>query len=105
MHTDNTYYVYMLASRPQGTLYIGVTNDLVRRVMEHREGTGSVFTRRYKVYTLVWFEPHRDIAKAIQREKSMKFWPRDWKINLLERDNPHWQDMAAVLVAAPVPLS
>jgi putative endonuclease len=87
------YFVYMLASKPYGTLYIGVTNDLLRRLEEHRNGTGGVFTRRYHVHRLVWFEHWRDVEGAIQRETSLKRWRRDWKINLLERDNPHWVDL------------
>ena len=87
------YYVYILASRPQGTLYMGVTNDLVRRVYEHREGLVDGFTRTHGVKRLVYFEPHDDIARAIQREKTMKHWSRAWKITLIERDNPYWNDL------------
>jgi putative endonuclease len=90
-----SYYVYMLASKPYGTLYIGVTRDLLRRGAEHREGTAGGFTKRYGVNRLVWFEEHNDIRVAIQREKSLKKWPRQWKINLLERSNPHWDDLFA----------
>ena len=71
-----TYFVYILASRPQGTLYIGVTNSIIDRIDQHRAGLGSKFTARYKVHTLVWFELHSDITAAIQREKSLKEWPR-----------------------------
>jgi putative endonuclease len=88
----------MLASQPQGTLYIGVTNDLRRRIDEHREGKGGTFTKRYNVTQLVWHEHFGDINAAIQREKSLKRWPRDWKKNLIERDNPHWQDLYATLI-------
>jgi len=88
-----TYFVYMLASKPYGTLYIGVTNDIIGRVEQHRAGTGSKFTSRYKVHTLVWFQQFTDILEAIQREKTMKEWPRAWKTNLIERDNPHWVDL------------
>jgi putative endonuclease len=98
MQRNHTYFVYILASRLQGTLYIGVTNDLRRRVQEHRDGEGGRFTQRYGVTRLVWFEQHGDINAAIQREKSLKRWPRDWKKNLIERDNPHWQDMFRGLV-------
>ena len=87
------YCTYMLASKPYGTLYIGVTNGLIRRIEQHRDGTASAFTRKYKVHTLVWFEEFADINDAIQREKTMKEWPRQWKINLIERDNPHWVDL------------
>jgi putative endonuclease len=87
-----------LASQPQGTLYIGVTNDLLRRVEEHRSGEGGAFTKRYRVVALVWFEHHRDIDVAIQLEKSLKRWRRDLKKNLIERDNPQWQDLYPGLV-------
>ena len=83
----------MLASRPRGTLYVGVTNGLIKRVGEHRAGTASTFTRRYKIRLLVWYEGFVDIAEAIRREKTMKHYVRAWKINLIERDNPHWIDL------------
>ncbi len=89
---NHVYFVYMLASCKNGTLYIGVTNDLRRRVEQHRLGEASKFTAKYKVFYLVWFEVHHDINAAIQRETSMKRWKRDWKTNLIERDNPHWSD-------------
>jgi putative endonuclease len=88
-----TYFVYLLASQPYGTLYIGVTNDIVGRVAQHRAGVGSKFTSRYKVHTLVWYQQFADIREAIQREKTMKEWPRAWKTNLIEHDNPHWADL------------
>jgi putative endonuclease len=87
------YYVYMLASRRRGTLYIGVTNDLVRRVWEHRSGAVPGFTRRYGVERLVWFEVFDDITAAIQREKTMKHWLRAWKMALIDRANPAWRDL------------
>ena len=87
------YYVYILASKPYGTLDIGVTNALIRRVFEHREGTVEGFTKNNGVKMLVWYEQHSTIEAAIQREKSLKRWPRQWKINLIERDNPHWVDL------------
>ena len=83
------YWVYRIASQPRGTLYIGVTNDQRRRVDEHRTGVGSAFTRRYKVHILVWYEEFADINDAIQREKTLKHDVRAWKINLIERENPH----------------
>lgn len=86
------YFVYILASKRNGTLYIGVTNDLVRRVFEHREGTGSDFTSRYAVKRLVHFEEATDIRAAIQREKTLKHWPREWKVALIEQTNPDWND-------------
>ena len=88
-----TGYVYMTASQKRGTIYIGVTNDLGRRSPEHREGSGSRFTRRYGVTRLVWYEEHLDIRDAIQRETSLKRWPRRWKIDLIERTNPEWHEL------------
>ena len=85
-------YVYLMASRRNGTLYLGVTGDLVRRVHEHRVGSGG-FTARYGARYLVWFEPHDDIVMAIQRETSLKRWKRAWKIALIERTNPQWRDL------------
>ena len=90
---DHVYFVYLLASKPQGTLYVGVTNDLLRRVTEHKAGIVPGFTKKYGVRTLVWFETHGDINQAIAREKQIKRWRRDWKKNLIERDNPHWIDL------------
>lgn len=88
-----TGYVNMLASRKGGTIYIGVTNDLGRRIPEHVAGTGSAFTSRYGVRRLVWYEEHFDIGDAIQREKSLKRWPRQWKIDLIEKTNPDWFEL------------
>ena len=93
-----TYYVYIMASRKHGTLYIGVTNDVANRSAQHRSGTMLGFTQRYGVTRLVWFEQFDDIDRAIQREKTMKKWPREWKINVIERDNPHWDDLGPGLV-------
>ena len=87
------YFVYILASVPRGTLYIGVTNDLVRRVYEHREGVAPGFTRRYKVKMLVHFEQYNDPTTASQREKNLKHWSRDWKLKLVEASNPQWRDL------------
>mgnify|MGYP003383437090 CR=1 FL=1 len=88
-----TGYVYMTASQKHGTLYIGVTNSLGRRVPEHKSGAGSGFTARYGVTRLVWYEEHFDIRDAIQREKSLKRWPRRWKIELIEKTNPDWNEL------------
>ena len=99
MQREHDYFVYILASKPRGTLYIGVTNNMHRRMIEHREGEGGSFTRRYKITQLIWFEQHSDIHAAIQREKSLKLWPRAWKINLIERENPHWQDLFPAVAA------
>ena len=86
-------YVYMLASKPYGTLYIGVTSDLVRRTWEHRGGLVPGFTSMYGVKTLVWFEVHHRIETAIQRERTMKQWNRKWKIDLILASNPDWRDL------------
>ncbi len=90
---EKQYYVYILASGKHGTLYIGVTNDLFRRVWEHREGAVEGFTKKHKVHKLVWFEVHQEITEAILREKRLKHWNRDWKINLIEESNPEWVDL------------
>ncbi len=89
----NTYYVYILASRRNGTLYTGVTNELVRRVRQHRDGRIVGFTRKYRVTRLVYLEPHQDIEEAIRREKRLKKWRRRWKLNLIESFNPQWRDL------------
>jgi putative endonuclease len=91
--TERTYWVYLLASRPHGTLYIGVSNDLVRRVYEHWQEIISSFTSRYHIHRLVHFEAFSDIGEALYREKSMKRWRRDWKIALIEAQNPDWRDL------------
>ena len=91
------FYVYLLASKPYGTLYIGTTSDLARRVWEHKNRLVPGFTKRYQVERLVWFETHESAASALRREKQLKEWNRDWKINLLERDNPHWLDLYSSL--------
>ena len=87
------YWVYIMASGRNGTLYVGVTNNLARRVHEHRQGTVDSFTDRYNVKTLAYAEPHDDIRDAIAQEKRMKRWPRSWKLDLIERDNPDWRDL------------
>ena len=87
------YHVYILASRKRGTLYIGVTNDIARRVWEHRQGRGSKFVQKYRVTRLVYVEAHGQIEPAIQREKTLKELQRAWKIQLIERDNPEWVDL------------
>jgi putative endonuclease len=87
------YYVYILASKKHGTLYLGVTNDLVRRVYEHRTKAVPGFTSLYGVDKLVWFEIHVTAEAAITREKVLKKWRRDWKIRLIEVQNPNWDDL------------
>ncbi len=89
-----SYYVYILASGKHGTLYIGVTNDLVRRIAEHRQGVVEGFTKKYGVDKLVYYEDTDDVASAIQREKQIKAWQRLWKINLIEQNNPRWRDLS-----------
>ena len=91
------YFVYILASKPRGTLYIGVTNDVVRRGMQHRDGIAEGFTKKYGVKLLVHYEVFDEILLAIQREKSLKRWTREWKLNLIERPNPHWDDLMPAL--------
>ena len=87
------YYVYLLASRKDGALYVGVTNDLVRRAYEHRTKAVPGFTSKYNIAKLVWFEIHDDPISAITREKEIKKWRRAWKVALIERDNPGWDDL------------
>ena len=87
------YYVYLLASKKQGTLYLGVTNDIVRRVHEHRTKAVKGFTSRYDVHKLVWFEIYDDVVTAIAWEKELKKWRRDWKVRLIEEQNPGWADL------------
>jgi putative endonuclease len=91
---------YMLASRKHGTLYLGSAADLITRIHEHREGIGSAFTRRYSVTRLVWYEGFTQVTDARCREYEMKKWRRDWKINLIERDNPNWDDLYPSLIGA-----
>jgi putative endonuclease len=93
--------VYILASKRNGTLYIGVTSDLVRRAWEHRVGELEGFTKQYGVYRLVHAEFHESMVDAIVREKRMKHWRRAWKIELIERDNPDWRDLYDEFVPGP----
>jgi putative endonuclease len=88
-----TPYVYILASKKNGTIYIGVTNDLIRRVYEHKNDLVPGFTHHYRVHDLVYFEAYDDIMSAIQREKNLKKWNRGWKIRLIEKDNPEWRNL------------
>ena len=88
-----SFYVYMLASQPNGTLYIGMTDDLVRRVWEHRTGAVPGFTRKYGVKILVWFEQHETREAALMRERQLKKWNRAWKLELIERQNTSWRDL------------
>jgi putative endonuclease len=93
MRAERAFFVYLLASRLRGTLYVGVTSDLLRRVWEHKSKVVPGFTARYGVDRLVWFEAHGAAESAIRREKQIKEWKREWKFNLIERDNPHWIDL------------
>ncbi|WP_409192315.1 GIY-YIG nuclease family protein [Bradyrhizobium sp. RDM4] len=86
------YYVYILASRRDGAIYVGVTNDLIRRVYEHQIKAVPGFTAKYSITQLVWFEAYDDPVSAITREKELKKWKRAWKIQLIEKDNPKWHD-------------
>ena len=91
-------YVYIVTNKPNGILYIGVTSDLIRRTFEHREGAVQGFTKRYGLKSLVWFEQYDDIRTAIQREKTMKHWPRAWKARLINGSNPSWNDLYGELL-------
>ena len=87
------YYVYILASRKDGAIYIGMTNDIVRRVYEHRTKAVPGFTSKYNITRLVWFEIYDDLESAISREKELKKWRRSWKVQLIEAQNPQWDDL------------
>jgi len=91
------FYVYILASKPHGTLYTGMTSDLLKRIWEHKNKVVPGFTRQYGVDQLVWFEAHETAEAALRREKQIKEWKRDWKINLIERENRHWNDLSSTL--------
>ena len=91
-------WVYILTNRPNGIPYVGVTNDIVRRTWEHREGLLEGFTKRYGLKRLVYVEPYADISVAIQRERNMKHWPRAWKIRLILATNPNWDDLYDQLI-------
>jgi len=88
-----SYFVYILASKRNGTLYIGVTNNLIKRVWQHKNNLVDGFTKKYSVHLLVYFEETPNIESAIMREKQLKAWNRQWKINLLQKSNPTWQDL------------
>ena len=89
---DKTFYVYILSNKPYGTLYVGVTSDLIQRVFQHKNKELKGFTTKYGVDKLVYYEIHLDAYEAFQREKRIKKWKRQWKINLIEENNPHWED-------------
>jgi putative endonuclease len=89
--------VYLMASRRNGTLYVGVTSDLIKRVWEHKNGVVEGFTKRYNVHKLAWYEVHESMESAIAREKAIKAWNRKWKLGLIEKTNPEWKDRYAEL--------
>ena len=93
MKTEKIYYIYIMASKRNGTLYIGVTSNLKKRIYEHRESLADGFTKKYNVNKLVYFETTNDVNSAIQREKQMKKWKREWKIKLIEKENSCWIDL------------
>ena len=101
LDADSWIATYIVANRPYGTLYVGVTSRLPARTGEHRDKVIEGFTRRYGLVRLVWYQSFELMTSAIQREKTIKHWPRDWKINLIERDNPHWEDLFPSLFAVP----
>jgi len=90
---NRNYYVYILASKRNGTLYIGITNNLKRRIWEHKSNVVEGFTKKYCVHTLVYFEETSDVNSALSREKSLKKWNRNWKLKLIEKENPEWKDL------------
>ncbi len=94
--------VYILASRRNGTLYVGVTSDLVKRVWEHKNDLADGFTKRYGVHTLVWYEPHETMERAITREKEIKKWYRALKLELIKKENPEWKDLYNNLTGFPL---
>jgi putative endonuclease len=102
MRRDFIPTVYLLASQPNGTLYAGVTSNLMARLHQHREGLLPGFTRDYRVKRLVWLEHHASMEQAILREKRIKRWHRAWKLDLIERDNPGWRDLAEDMGFAPL---
>jgi putative endonuclease len=98
MTFSKSYYVYILAGKRNGTLYIGVTNNLAKRVSEHKKDLVEGFTKKYQVHELVYFEQISDVKAAIQRETQLKRWKRDWKLKLIESVNPEWKDLYGNLI-------
>jgi putative endonuclease len=96
------YFVYILASKRNGTIYTGVTNDLIRRVYQHKNGINEGFTKKYSVHDLVYFEATDDVQAALRREKQIKKWNRQWKIDLIEKQNPEWRDLYPGLISEGV---
>ena len=95
---ENRYYVYILASKRNGTLYIGVTSNLIKRIYEHKNNLIKGFTKKYNIYNLVYYEITEDVNSAITREKQLKIWKRNWKIELIEKNNPGWKDLYFELI-------
>ena len=98
MRIKKSYYVYILASKPNGTIYIGMTDDLIRRVTQHKQGLVPGFTKTYGVKMLVYYEQTELVLSAIAREKQLKRWKREWKIRLIESMNPEWKDLYEDLI-------
>ena len=88
-----TYFVYILASKRNGTLYVGITSDLIKRVYQHKNNEIEGFTKRYRIHELIYFEATTDIRSALEREKQLKKWNRSWKVKLIEQSNPEWKDL------------
>ena len=95
---ERTPSVYLLASKPNGTLYIGVTSSLIKRIWEHKNDLCDGFTKKYRAHMLVWYELHQDMENAIKREKQLKKWNRQWKIRLIREKNPTWQDLYETII-------
>ncbi|MCF6237204.1 MAG: GIY-YIG nuclease family protein [Candidatus Marinimicrobia bacterium] len=93
MTTQKQFFVYILASKRNGTLYAGVTSNLPQRIYQHKNNQVEGFTKKYNVKLLVYYEPHENAESAITREKQLKKWNRAWKLKLIEKENPHWQDL------------
>jgi putative endonuclease len=104
MWEERTYWVYLLASRRHGTLYVGVTNSLERGIAEHKTREVPGFTRKYRVDRLVWFRGFGEVTEAIRFEKQLKRWRREWKVRLIEADNPHWVDLYVGMMSETTPL-
>ncbi len=98
MPRDHRYFVYILASKRNGTLYTGVTSNLANRTWQHKNDLIDGFTKRYGVHRLVWFEEHNNVYEAIAREKQIKGWNRAWKIRLIEKQNPEWMDLFSLII-------
>ena len=96
--TDQKYYVYIICNKRNGTLYIGITSDLIKRTWQHKNGLVKGFSKQYGLKTLVYFEAYQNVEEAILREKRLKKWNREWKIKLIEKTNPDWKDLYQRLI-------